>query len=173
MLTTPYDGAAEWDRQQPFTVVRAREPVLLPTPSLRRRIDRLADETGAELVVLDPALPLGHLGPALRHPYAVVVHGAEVTVPGRLPGSRSLLGRVLRGARLVVAAGGYPAAEARARRRDGAADRRGAARCRRRALPAAGRRRRRRRPCALRPARPTCRWWSRSAGWCPARGSTA
>jgi phosphatidylinositol alpha-1,6-mannosyltransferase len=112
VLTTPYDGADDWDRQQKFAVVRARDRVLLPTPSLRRRIDRLADESGADLVVLDPALPLGHLGPALRHPYALVVHGAEVAVPGRLPGSRALLGRVLRGARLVVAAGDYASAEA-------------------------------------------------------------
>ncbi len=57
-------------------------------------------------------MPLGHLGPALRHRYAVVVHGAEVTVPGRLPGTRALLGRVLRGAELVVSAGEYAAAEA-------------------------------------------------------------
>jgi phosphatidyl-myo-inositol dimannoside synthase len=112
VLTTPHDGTAEWDRAQAFPVVRTREPVLLPTPSLRLRIDRLADETGSSVVVLDPALPLGHLGPSLRHRYAVVVHGAEVTVPGRLPGSRALLRRVLRGAGLVVAAGGYPAAEA-------------------------------------------------------------
>jgi phosphatidylinositol alpha-1,6-mannosyltransferase len=112
VLTTPYDGSADWDRAQPFAVVRSREPVLLPTPSLRRRIDRLADETGSAVVVLDPALPLGHLGPALRHPYAVVVHGAEVTVPGRLPGARALLGRVLRGADLVVSAGEYAAGEA-------------------------------------------------------------
>jgi phosphatidylinositol alpha-1,6-mannosyltransferase len=112
VLTTPYDGSAEWDRAQRFAVVRSRERVLLPTPSLRHRIDRLADEAGASVVVLDPALPLGHLGPKLRHSYAVVAHGAEVTVPGRLPGSRALLGRVLRGARLVVAAGSYPAAEA-------------------------------------------------------------
>jgi phosphatidylinositol alpha-1,6-mannosyltransferase len=41
------------------------------------------------------------------------VHGAEVTVPGRLPGSGQLLGHVLRGATHVIAAGGYPAAEAR------------------------------------------------------------
>ena len=112
VLTTPHEGTAEWDRAQAFAVVRTREPVLLPTPSLRRRIDRLADETGSSVVVLDPALPLGHLGPSLRHRYALVVHGAEVTVPGRLPGSRALLRRVLRGAGLVVAAGGYPAAEA-------------------------------------------------------------
>ena len=44
----------------------------------------------------------------LGRPYGLVLHGAEITVPGRLPGLRSLLGRVLRGAQVVVAAGGYP-----------------------------------------------------------------
>lgn len=111
VLTTPYDGADEWDAAQPFRVVRTPEKVLLPTPSLARRIDALAAEVGAHLVVLDPALPLGLLGPRLARPYGLVLHGAEVTVPGRLPGSRALLGHVLRGAAEVVAAGGYPAAE--------------------------------------------------------------
>jgi phosphatidylinositol alpha-1,6-mannosyltransferase len=112
VLTTPYEGAAAWDAQQGYRVVRTTERVLLPTPSLRRRTDALADEVGAELVLLDPALPVGALGPQLRHPYGLVLHGAEVTVPGRLPGSGQLLARVLRGAELVVAAGGYPLAEA-------------------------------------------------------------
>ncbi len=111
VLTTPYDGAEAWDAEQPFRVVRTRQRVLLPTPTLARRIDALAAETGAALVVLDPALPLGVLGRRLARPYGVVLHGAEVTVPGRLPVSRSLLGRVLRGAVEVIAAGGYPAAE--------------------------------------------------------------
>jgi phosphatidylinositol alpha-1,6-mannosyltransferase len=112
VLTTPYPGAGEWDATQPFRVERTSERVLLPTRSLRDRIDALADDLGADLVVLDPALPLGLVGPSLRHRYAVVVHGAEVTVPGRLPASRQLLGRVLRGADHVIAAGGYPAHEA-------------------------------------------------------------
>ena len=30
VFTTPYDGAAAWDAQQAFRVVRARERVLLP-----------------------------------------------------------------------------------------------------------------------------------------------
>ena len=48
----------------------------------------------------------------------VVVHGAEVTVPGRLPGRARVGARVLRGAAGVVAAGEYPAREAvRAARR--------------------------------------------------------
>ena len=111
VLTTAYEGAAEWDAAQPFRVVRTPEKALLPTPGLARRIDALAEETRAALVVLDPALPLGHLGPRLARPYAVVLHGAEVTVPGRLAATRAVLGRVLRGASEVIAAGGYPAAE--------------------------------------------------------------
>jgi phosphatidyl-myo-inositol dimannoside synthase len=112
VLTTPYDGADAWDGEQPFRVVRVPEKVLWPTPSLARRIDALAAETGAALIVLDPALPVGLLGPRLSRPYGLVLHGAEVTVPGRLPGAQRLLGRVVRGAAEIVAAGGYPAAEA-------------------------------------------------------------
>lgn len=112
VLTTPHDGAEEWDRAQPFRVERTPDPVLLPHPGLVRRIDALAEEIGADTVVLDPALPLGLVGPHLERPYDVLLHGAEVTVPGRLPGSRWALRRVLVGARRVIAFGGYPAAEA-------------------------------------------------------------
>jgi phosphatidyl-myo-inositol dimannoside synthase len=112
VLTTPYDGAEAWDAEQRFRVVRTREKVLWPTRSLARRVDALASDVGANLVVLDPALPVGLIGPRLDRPYGLVLHGAEITVPGRLPGSRALLGHVLRGASEVIAAGGYPAAEA-------------------------------------------------------------
>ena len=112
VLTTPHPDASRWDSQQAFRVERTRERVLLPTPGLVRRIDALASAVGAEVIVLDPALPLGLVGPRLSRPYGVVLHGAEITVPGRLPGTHALLGRVLRGASLVIAAGGYPLAEA-------------------------------------------------------------
>ena len=98
MLTTPYAGAAAWDADQPFRVVRTREKVLLPTPSLARRIDALAAEVGAGLVCSTRRCRSGCVGPRLDRPYGVVLHGAEVTVPGRLPGGRALLGHVLRGA---------------------------------------------------------------------------
>jgi phosphatidyl-myo-inositol dimannoside synthase len=112
VLTTPYDGDSRWDAEQPFEVRRSRQAVLLPTPGLVREVDALARDVDAEMVVLDPALPVGAIGPYLERPFGLVLHGAEVTVPGRLPVSRELLGRTLRGARIVIAAGGYPAAEA-------------------------------------------------------------
>jgi phosphatidylinositol alpha-1,6-mannosyltransferase len=112
VLTTPHRGAAEFDRRQAFRIERWRSPVLLPTPGLAREVRRLSDVSGGGLVLLDPALPLGLLGKWLQVPYGVVLHGAEVAVPGRLPVSCQLLRSVLSGASLAIAAGDYPAAEA-------------------------------------------------------------
>ncbi len=115
VMTGRGSGAAateSFDEGEPYRIVRAPEAVLLPTPSLARRVRELADEIDASLVLLDPALPLGLIGPDLGRPYAIVLHGAEVTVPGRLPGARSLLARVLAGASLLVAAGSYPERQA-------------------------------------------------------------
>ncbi len=113
VLTTPHAGAAAWDAQQPFRVVRARQKVLLPTPALRRDVDALAREVQADVIFLDPMLPLGLIGPRLRSaPYVVIAHGAEITVPATIPGLRSRGRRIVRGAAAVVAAGGYPARQA-------------------------------------------------------------
>lgn len=109
---TPHDHAAAFDMDQPFSIERSPEPVLIPYPWLGRRVAALAADVGTDLVMLDPAVPLGLIGPGLGRPYGVVLHGAEVTIPGRLPGSRQALRRVLRGASLVVTAGDYPLAEA-------------------------------------------------------------
>jgi phosphatidylinositol alpha-1,6-mannosyltransferase len=109
--TTPYRGADEFDAEQAFTVVRSREPALLPQPLLVRRVNDLIRTHQADLVVIDPAVPAGLIGPHLDVPYAVVLHGAEVTIPGRVPGTKQLLGRVLEHAVGVIAAGGYPADE--------------------------------------------------------------
>ncbi len=112
VMTSPYAGAHEWDAAQPFRVVRRREKVLLPTPRIARDADALAREVGADVIFVDPALPLGAItGKLTAAPVVVVTHGAEITVPGRLP-TRPLLGGVLRRAAGVVAAGSYPLAEA-------------------------------------------------------------
>ncbi len=112
VLTSPYAGTAEFDAEQAYRIERVREPVLLPHPLMVKRVNDLAAEFGAELVVLDPAVPLGLIGPSLDLPYDVVLHGAEVTVPGRLPGAKQALAHVLRNARHVIAAGQYSLDEA-------------------------------------------------------------
>lgn len=94
-------------------VERLPGQVLLPTPTMLRAVQRTAKRVGATLVVLDPALPLGLLGPKLSLPFAVVLHGAEVSVPGRLPGARQALARVLDHSVLAICAGGFPEDEAR------------------------------------------------------------
>jgi phosphatidyl-myo-inositol dimannoside synthase len=110
VLTTAYPGAAEWDAAQSFDIARVRQRVLLPAPGLADRVDAIARERGADVIFLDPVLPLGLVGRRLRAaPHVLIAHGAEVNVPGRLPGGRMLARRVLRAASGLVAAGEYPA----------------------------------------------------------------
>ncbi len=89
------------------------ETLIFPTPAVLRRIRESVVDLDASLVVFDPAFPLGLLGPRLAVPYALVLHGAEVTVPARLPISRAALSHTVRRSSLVISAGGYPAAEVR------------------------------------------------------------
>jgi len=110
--TTPYKGTAAFDAEQAYTVHRSKEPFLIPYPWLPKRINEAAEAFDAGLVVLDPAVPLGMIGPSLDRPYVAVLHGAEVTVPGRLPVAKQSLTRVLRNAHGVISAGEYALAEA-------------------------------------------------------------
>src|SRR2546423_614921 len=111
VLTTAHRDRPAFDHAQPFRVERVPGTVLWPTPDLRRRIDRLAAQLDAGFVVLDPALPLGAVGPQLACPYLVVAHGAEIPVAGRIPVVGAILARVLRGGAGHVAGGNYAAAE--------------------------------------------------------------
>ena len=112
VYTTPHAGTAAFDAAQPFAIERSPEPWLIPYPWLAARVRAMADRTNSELVLFDPALPVGAIGPDLGRPYGVILHGAEVTIPARLPGLGTLLARTLRGASLVVSAGRYALAEA-------------------------------------------------------------
>ena len=113
VLTHAEAGSARFDAAQGFRVHRTTSQMLLPTRRLRTEIDHLAATMGASLVVLDPALPVGALGPSLAVPYALVLHGAEVAVPARLPIVAPRLRATIERAALIIAAGGYPLAEAR------------------------------------------------------------
>jgi phosphatidyl-myo-inositol dimannoside synthase len=117
VLTARSDpGAAAFDREQAargIRIVRVPSRVLVPTPRLAARIRAEVDRVGAGLVVFDPAFPLAVLGPWIGVPYSVVLHGAEIAVPGRVPIGRQLVAHLLRQSVLAVSAGSYPAAEAR------------------------------------------------------------
>lgn len=102
-----------FDRQFPAPIYRLSVPMLLPTRQTLSWLRQLVAREHPDLVVFDPALPIGRAGLELGLPYAVVLHGAEIGVPARLPGLRRLLAEVLAGAELLIAAGGYVAEEAR------------------------------------------------------------
>ncbi len=113
VLAAAHPEAVAWDARQPFRVDRTAARQLWPTARLARSIDSLAREVRADIIFLDPWWPMGALGPRLRAaPYAVIVHGSEVTVPRRVPLLARDGARSLRGACAVVAAGAYPARQA-------------------------------------------------------------
>jgi phosphatidylinositol alpha-1,6-mannosyltransferase len=87
--------------------------LFFPTGRAKRAIEAAIARHQPDLVLLDPAWPLGLLGPRLSVPYGVVVHGAEVTVPGRIPLVASSLRLVLKRAAVVICAGSYPESEVR------------------------------------------------------------
>ena len=112
VLTTPHADAEPFDAAHAFRIVRDPSRILFPTGALARRINALAAEVGATALVIDPPMPLGLLHRRLALPYAVVLHGGVVG-QARLPGVRRLLSGVLTGARGVITAGEFTAAEAR------------------------------------------------------------
>src|SRR5439155_14559077 len=72
VLTTPHAGSAAFDAAQAFTIERTVARVLLPgDPAIARAVRR----HDPDLVIVDPALPLGLAGRFLDTPYAVVLHG--------------------------------------------------------------------------------------------------
>ncbi|MFD5781652.1 glycosyltransferase family 4 protein [Streptomyces sp. NPDC126933] len=91
------EATAAFDAEQPFTVVRDRTTMLLPTPRVTRRATRLLREHGCESVWFGAAAPLGLMAPALRRAGArrlvATTHGHEAGW-AQLPASRQLLRRI-------------------------------------------------------------------------------
>jgi phosphatidyl-myo-inositol dimannoside synthase len=115
ILTASSDAVAPaFDAASDLTIERVSAKTLfLPTRRARRAIEAAIKRHQPDLVLFDPAWPLGLLGPRLSKPYGVILHGSEVTVPSRLPFVASSLRYVLRHASVAVCAGTYPEAQAR------------------------------------------------------------
>jgi phosphatidyl-myo-inositol dimannoside synthase len=92
-----WDGAAEFDRRQPFEVIRHPTSLMLPGPSVTRRAVHLAKTRNAEAVIFGAAAPLGLIAPALRRAgvtrAVAITHGHEAGWAA-LPGARALLRRI-------------------------------------------------------------------------------
>src|SRR5690606_17484586 len=111
VYASTWRGAAAFDARQPFEVVREDTRVLLPTPKVGRRAVELARAYGCDAVLFGAAAPLGVLGERLRREAGVrrvvaLTHGHEVGWAA-LPGARSVLRRIGRGADVVTYLGEY------------------------------------------------------------------
>ncbi|MFR9676718.1 glycosyltransferase family 4 protein [Streptomyces sp. TR06-5] len=120
------EATARFDAEQPFTVVRDRATVLLPTPRVTRRAAALVRAHGCRSVWFGAAAPLGLMAPALRRAgverIVATTHGHEAGW-ARLPGARQLLRRIGDGTDVLTYLGEYtrsriaPALSAEAARR--------------------------------------------------------
>ncbi|MFG3255912.1 glycosyltransferase family 4 protein [Streptomyces sp. NPDC048172] len=103
-------ATAEFDAEQPFTVVRDRTTMLLPTPRVTRRAVRLLREHGCRSVWFGAAAPLGLMAPALRRAGAerlvATTHGHEAGW-AQLPVARQLLRRIGEGTDTLTYLGEY------------------------------------------------------------------
>nr|WP_083787393.1 glycosyltransferase family 4 protein [Stackebrandtia nassauensis] len=99
-------GAAAFDAEQPFPVVRARTSMLLPTPGAARAAARVAVEHDCDAVWFGAAAPLGLLAAGLKRRTAIrravaLTHGHEVGW-AKLPVARTALRRIARGCDVVT-----------------------------------------------------------------------
>lgn len=116
IMAPAHPRAADFDKAQPYRIVRTREPVVWPSPANLRLAERLVEECGSELVQLGHPLPAGLLGPMLKRrrglPYVVMLGGAEVTLPAVWPLGGQLMRLVMNRASLFIAVSDYTAAAA-------------------------------------------------------------
>ena len=114
LTASSHPDATTFDRDSEVVIERISSSTLfLPTRRIRREIEAAIARHDPDLVLLDPAWPLGLVGPRLSRPYGVIAHGAEVTIPGHLPLVASTLRYVVRHAAVVICAGAYPEAQVR------------------------------------------------------------
>jgi phosphatidylinositol alpha-1,6-mannosyltransferase len=104
------EATAEFDAEQPFTVVRDSTTMLLPTPAATRRAVGLLREHGCTAVWFGAAAPLGLMAPALRRAGAerlvATTHGHEAGW-AQLPAARQLLRRIGDGTDTLTYLGEY------------------------------------------------------------------
>jgi phosphatidyl-myo-inositol dimannoside synthase len=111
VYASTWRGAAKFDADQPFEVIREDTSVLLPTRAVARRAAQIARANGCDRVWFGAAAPLGLLADGLRERAGItravaVTHGHEIGWAA-LPGARGLLRRIAAGNDVVTYLTGY------------------------------------------------------------------
>lgn len=111
VYASSWRGAAKFDADQPFEVIRERTRVLLPTPLIARRAAKLARAYDCDTVWFGAAAPLGLLAAGLRRRTGIrravaLTHGHEAGWAA-LPGARAALRRIGRGVDVTTYLGEY------------------------------------------------------------------
>jgi phosphatidylinositol alpha-1,6-mannosyltransferase len=110
-IVAPADPDAD---SQEMGVTRGSSTYMLPTRETARTIAEAAERFEPDVILFGAPHPLSHLGELLRRafgvPIGVLSHGAEITIPGAVPGLRRALGRNLASADVRFAVSRYTAA---------------------------------------------------------------
>ena len=107
VFASSWKGAAVFDAEQPFPVVRADTSVLLPTRKALRQARDIAKAEGCDRVWFGAAAPLGAMAKGLGLERSVAsTHGHEVAW-ARLPALRQVLQKVGRDVDVVTYLGDY------------------------------------------------------------------
>ncbi|GAB3223172.1 glycosyltransferase family 4 protein [Glycomyces halotolerans] len=111
VYTSTSPGSSEFDAAQPFTVVRDRAAMLLPTPRVARAVTAVAREHRCDRVWFGAAAPLGLIAGRLLRDTDIqraiaLTHGHEVGWAA-MPGTRQALRRIARSLDVMTYLGGY------------------------------------------------------------------
>ena len=109
VITTKYNGSKEFDREQNFDIERFSK-ILWPTPRLVHHVNKTIKNLDTDVVFIDPALPTGLIASKIKNATkCLIVHGAEITTPGRIYPTRALLKQEMKSFDFVLSAGTYAA----------------------------------------------------------------
>ena len=109
VITTKYNDSANFDREQSFEIERFAK-ILWPTPRLISHVNKTIKKLNTDIVFIDPALPTGLIASKIRNANkCLIVHGAEITTPGRIYPTRALLKHEMKHVDYVLSAGTYAA----------------------------------------------------------------